>query len=158
MAKAAANYMNAQLIRMEAEINGYSEGIALDSRGYISEGSGENIFVYWNGKLITPPLSSSVLPGITRDAVLTLCRDLGIPVVEQDIPREMLYVCDEAFFTGTAAEITPLRSVDRYPVGSGKPGPITEQLRTEFFSIVEGRKEDRHGWLTHVPVAVGAKS
>ena len=99
-----------------------------------------------------------MLPGITRDAVLTLCRDLGIPVVEQDIPREMLYVCDEAFFTGTAAEITPLRSVDRYPVGSGKPGPITEQLRTEFFSIVEGRKEDRHGWLTHVPVAVGAKS
>jgi branched-chain amino acid aminotransferase len=162
MAKAAANYMNAQLIRMEAEINGYSEGIALDSRGYISEGSGENIFVYWNGKLITPPLSSSVLPGITRDAVLTLCRDLGIPVIEQDIPREMLYVADEAFFTGTAAEITPLRSVDRIPVGNGKPGPITERLRKEFFAIVEGRKADRHGWLTPVPVSsgvpVGAKS
>ncbi len=162
MAKAAGNYMNAQLIRMEAEINGYSEGIALDSRGYVSEGSGENIFVQWGGKLITPPLSSSVLPGITRDAVLTLCRDLGITVVEQDIPREMLYVADEAFFTGTAAEITPLRSVDRINVGNGKPGPITEQLRKEFFAIVEGRKADRHGWLTPVPVApsvpVGAKA
>jgi len=153
MAKASANYMNAQLIRMEAEANGYSEGIALDTRGYISEGSGENIFVIWQGKILTPPLSSSVLPGITRDSVMRICADLGIPVVEQDIPREMLYIADEVFFVGTAAEVTPLRSIDRIPVGNGKRGPVTEQIQKEFFAIVEGRKEDRYGWFTPVPAS-----
>jgi len=160
MAKASANYMNAQLIRMEAEINGYAEGIALDARGFLSEGSGENVFVVTGGKLLTPPLSASVLPGITRDSVLTLCRELNLPAQEQDIPREMLYLADEVFFCGTAAEITPLRSIDRIPVGSGKRGPITEQLQKEFFAIVEGKRSDRHGWLTPVPAprpaAVGA--
>ena len=150
MAKAAANYMNAQLIRMEAEINGYAEGIALDSRGFLSEGSGENIFLVMGGKILTPPLSASILSGITRDAVMTLCRDLGLLVQEQDIPREMLYLADEVFFVGTAAEITPLRTVDRIPVGNGKRGPITEKLQQEFFAIVEGKKQDRHGWLTPV--------
>jgi len=162
MAKASANYMNAQLIRMEAEINGYAEGIALDVRGYLSEGSGENVFVVTGGKLLTPPLSASVLPGITRDSVLTLCRELNLPVQEADIPREMLYLADEVFFCGTAAEITPLRSIDRIPVGSGKRGPITERLQQEFFALVEGRKPDRHGWLTPVPASrpapVGAGS
>ena len=153
MAKAAANYMNAQLIRMEAEANGYVEGIALDARGYLSEGSGENIFVILGGKILTPPLSASILPGITRDTVLTLCGELGLTVVEQDIPREMLYLAEEAFFVGTAAEVTPLRSVDRIPVGSGKRGPITEKIQQEFFAIVEGRKPDRHGWFTPVPAS-----
>ena len=166
MAKAGANYMSSQLIAMEAHTNDYKEGIALDSRGYVSEGSGENIFVYYGGKLITPPFASSILPGITRDSVMTLCKDLGIPIVEQDIPREMLYLADEVFFVGTAAEITPLKSIDRIPVGTGARGPITEQLQKEFFAIVEGRKPDRHGWLTPValksgsarPAAVAAKS
>lgn len=160
MAKASANYMNAQLIRMEAEANGYAEGIALDNRGFLSEGSGENIFLVMGGKVLTPPLSSSILPGITRDTVLTLCQDLGLAVQEQDIPREMLYLADEVFFVGTAAEITPLRSIDRIPAGNGKRGPITEKLQQEFFAIVEGRKPDRYGWLTPVPAprpaAVGA--
>ena len=162
MAKASANYMNAQLIAMEAETNGYVEGIALDPSGYLSEGSGENIFVIYGGKIITPPFSSSILPGITRDSVIALCADLGLTVVEQAIPREMLYLADEVFFVGTAAEITPLKSVDRIPVGSGKRGPITEKLQQEFFAIVQGRKPDRHGWLTPIPVvrpaAIAAKA
>ena len=153
MAKSAANYMNAQLIRMEAEINGYAEGIALDSRGFLSEGSGENVFLVMGGKVLTPPLSASILPGVTRETVLTLCRDLGFPVQEQDIPREMLYLADEVFFVGTAAEITPLRTIDRIPVGDGKRGPITEKLQQEFFALVEGRKPDRYGWLTPVPAS-----
>ena len=153
MSKAGANYMSSQLIAMEADANGYKEGIALDSRGYVSEGSGENIFLVYGGKLITPPYASSVLPGITRDSVMKLCNDLGLTVVEQDIPREMMYLADEVFFTGTAAEITPLISVDRIPVGTGKRGPITEKLQKEFFAIVEGRQPDRHGWFTPVPVA-----
>lgn len=153
MAKAGANYMNSQLIAMEAERNGYKEGIALDSRGYVSEGSGENIFVIHGGKILTPPLSASILPGITRNSVMTICTELGLPVFEQDIPREMLYLADEVFFVGTAAEITPLTSVDHVPVGAGRRGPITEKLQQEFFGIVEGRKPDRHGWLTPVPVA-----
>ena len=160
MAKSAANYMNAQLIRMEAEINGYTEGIALDPSGFLSEGSGENIFVVWQGKILTPPLSASILPGITRDSVMTICAELGWAVAEQNIPREMLYLADEVFFVGTAAEVTPLRSIDRIPVGNGKRGPITEKIRQEFFGIVEGKKEDRYGWLTPVkaarPAAVGA--
>ena len=157
MAKAAANYMNAQLIKMEAITNGYVEGIALDPSGNVSEGSGENIFVVREGKLFTPPLGSSVLPGITRDSVITLARELGITVVEQIIAREMLYIADEVFFTGTAAEVTPIRSIDRITVGAGKPGPITRKLAERYLSIVEGRAEDKYGWLTQCsqPVAAG---
>ena len=154
LSKAGGNYMNSQLIRMEAEANGYSEGIALDTAGYVSEGSGENIFVVRDGKILTPPLGASVLPGITRDTVVTLARDLGIEIVEGLIPREMLYIADEVFFSGTAAEITPIRSVDRIKIGQGKRGPIAEKLQKEFFGIVEGKKADRFGWLTPVPVAV----
>jgi branched-chain amino acid aminotransferase len=150
LAKAGGNYLNSQLIRMQADLDGYAEGIALDRDGYVSEGSGENIFVIRDGKIHTPPLAASVLPGITRDTILTLAREAGIPVVEMNIPREMLYIADEIFFTGTAAEVTPVRSVDRIPVGSGKRGPVTEQLQKAFFDIVEGRVEDRYGWLTPV--------
>ncbi len=150
LSKAAGNYMNSQLIRMEAHANGYAEGIALDAAGYISEGSGENIFVIRDGKIITPPLGASVLPGITRDSVITLARELGYIVTETLVPREMLYIADEVFFTGTAAEVSPIRSVDKIQVGSGKRGPITEKLQTAFFDIVEGRATDKRGWL--VPV------
>jgi branched-chain amino acid aminotransferase len=152
LAKAGANYMNSQLIKMEAVANGYSEGIALDKAGYISEGSGENIFVVRDGKIHTPPIGASALPGITRDTVLTLAGDLGIPVVEQVLPREFLYIADEVFFSGTAAEITPIRSVDRITVGKGRRGPVAEALQKEFFGIVNGAKPDRRGWLTPVPV------
>ncbi len=155
MAKAGANYMNSQLIRMEATVNGYAEGIALDVNGYVSEGSGENIFIVRNGVLQTAPLGNSVLPGITRDSILKLARELGIPVTEAGIPREMLYIADEAFFTGTAAEVTPVRSVDRIPVGEGNVGPITRALQKEFFGIVRGERPDRFNWLT--PVQVGRK-
>src|SRR5262245_49657521 len=148
MAKSGANYMNSQLIKMEAIINGYVEGIALDINGYVSEGSGENLFVVRNGNLITAPLGNSVLPGITRDSVIQLAKDLGISVIEQMIPREMLYIADEVFFTGTAAEITPIRSVDKIVVKDGKMGPITRALFQEFFAVVEGKTNDRHGWLT----------
>lgn len=150
MAKAGANYMNSQLIKMEALSNGYAEGIALDSAGYVSEGSGENIFVVRGGKIHTPPLGASVLPGITRDSVLRLAEDLGIPVVESLVPREMLYLADEVFFSGTAAEITPIRSVDRIPVGRGRRGPVAEALQKEFFAIINGTKPDRFGWLSPV--------
>jgi branched-chain amino acid aminotransferase len=150
LAKAGGNYLNSQLIRMEADINGYAEGIALDPAGYISEGSGENIFVIRDGKMHTPPLATSVLPGITRDTVIQVARDLDIPIVETVIPREMLYIADEVFFTGTAAEITPIRSVDRITIGAGHRGPITERLQREFFGIVNGTVPDRHGWLTPV--------
>ncbi len=156
MAKAAANYMNSQLIHMEAHANGYTEGIALDPSGLVSEGSGENIFVAMDGALITPPMGASVLPGITRASVMTLCEDLKIPVREQQIPREMLYIADEVFFTGTAAEITPLRSVDRIKVGKGTRGPITRMLQEEFFAILSGSRPDRHNWLTPVSVPLGA--
>ena len=155
MAKAGANYMNSQLIKMEAVVNGYAEGIALDVNGYVSEGSGENLFVVRNGVLHTAPLGNSVLPGITRDTVLQLARDLGVRIVEQQIPRESLYIADEVFFTGTAAEITPIRSVDKINVGTGKMGAMTRALQMEFYGIVRGEKPDRHEWLT--PVAVGAK-
>jgi branched-chain amino acid aminotransferase len=154
LAKAGANYMNSQLIRMEAEINGYAEGIALDTNGYLSEGSGENLFLVRGGVLYTTPLANSVLNGITRSSVLTLARQLGIDVVEQALPREMLYICDEAFFTGTAAEVTHLRSVDRILVGDGTMGPITRALHDEFFGIVNGTRPDRHNWLTPVNVKV----
>jgi branched-chain amino acid aminotransferase len=151
MAKAAANYMNSQLIRMEAKVNGYEEGIALDVNGYVSEGSGENVFVVMNGTVHTPPLANSALPGITRDSVMTLCRELGFPVTEQMIPREMLYIADELFFTGTAAEITPIRSVDRIPIGTGKPGVVTLEIQREYMGLATGLIEDRYGWLTPVP-------
>jgi branched-chain amino acid aminotransferase len=152
LSKAGANYMNSQLIKMEAMANGYSEGIALDKSGYVSEGSGENIFVVRDGKIVTPPLGTSVLPGITRDTVLTLAAEMGIPVVEQTMPRELLYIADEVFFSGTAAEITPIRSIDRITIGKGRRGPIAERLQKEFFAIVNGEKPDRHGWLSPVPV------
>ena len=150
LSKAGANYMNSQLIRMEADVNGYAEGIALDEAGYVSEGSGENIFVIRDNKILTPPLGASVLPGITRDAVIKLAQQIDIPVVETIIPRELLYIADEVFFTGTAAEITPIRSVDRIPVGAGRRGPITERLQREFFGVLNGSLPDRHGWLTPV--------
>jgi branched-chain amino acid aminotransferase len=153
LAKAGANYMNSQLIRMEAQVNGYVEGIALDHNGSISEGSGENVFVVRDGKILTPSLAASALPGITRDSVLKICEQLGIPVVETGIPRELLYIADEVFFSGTAAEITPIRSVDRITIGQGRRGPITERIQREFFNIVRGTVEDRYGWLTPVPAA-----
>jgi branched-chain amino acid aminotransferase len=152
MAKSGANYMNSQLIKMEAIINGYSEGIALDVNGYVSEGSGENLFVVRNGVLQTAPLGNSVLPGITRDSVLQIARDLGIKIVEQQIPRESLYIADEVFFTGTAAEVTPIRSVDKISVGQGVIGPVTKSIQQDFYAIVRGEKPDRHNWLTPVPV------
>jgi branched-chain amino acid aminotransferase len=155
LAKAGANYMNSQLIRMEAAVNGYAEGIALDASGYVSEGSGENLFVVRDGKVITPPLGASVLPGITRDTVVKIAESLGIPVVESLIPRELLYIADEVFFSGTAAEVTPIRSVDRIQIGAGKRGPVTEKLQKEFFAIVEGRTKDRFGWLSPVVTQVG---
>jgi len=159
LAKAGANYMNSQLIKMEAVANGYTEGIALDVNGHVCEGSGENIFVVRNGKIITPPLGASVLPGITRDSILQLAADLEIPITEQLIPREMLYIADEVFFSGTAAEITPIRSVDKIQVGKGRRGPVAEKLQKEFFAIIDGKKPDRYGWLTpvNVPQTAGVK-
>jgi branched-chain amino acid aminotransferase len=154
LAKAGANYMNSQLIRMEAEINGYSEGIALDVNGYLSEGSGENLFIVRNGVLYTTPLANSVLNGITRDSVLTIAKALDIQVVEQALPRELIYIADEAFFTGTAAEVTHLRSVDRILVGDGTMGPLTSAIHAEFFATVNGLKPDRYDWLTPVRVPV----
>jgi branched-chain amino acid aminotransferase len=156
LAKAGANYMNSQLIKMEAVANGYSEGIALDVAGYVSEGSGENIFVVRDGKIHTPPLGASVLPGITRDSILTLAREADIPVVETIIPREMLYIADEVFFSGTAAEITPIRSIDRITIGSGRRGPVAEQLQKEFFGVINGTREDTYGWLSHIHAPAAA--
>jgi branched-chain amino acid aminotransferase len=156
MSKAAANYMNSQLIHMEARANGYTEGIALDTSGFVSEGSGENIFLVMDGTLVTPSTGSSALPGITRSTVMTLCEDLNIPVHEQAVPREMLYLADEIFFTGTAAEITPLRSVDRIKIGTGSRGPVTKRIQQEFFAILTGATADRHNWLTPVGVPQGA--
>ena len=157
MAKAGANYMNSQLIKMEAIANGYVEGIALDTAGYVSEGSGENIFVVRDGKIHTPPLGASVLPGITRDTILALSRELDLPVIETLIPRELLYIADEVFFSGTAAEITPIRSIDRITIGKGRRGPIAETLQKEFFGVINGTRPDRHGWLTPVHAAVPVK-
>ena len=152
MAKAGANYMNSQLIKMEAIMNGYVEGIALDVSGYVSEGSGENLFVVKNGTIYTAPLGNSVLAGITRDSVIRIARDIGIPVVEQMIPREMLYIADEVFFSGTAAEITPIRSIDKISVNKGVTGPITKKMIKEFYGIINGTSPDRFNWFTKVPV------
>jgi branched-chain amino acid aminotransferase len=151
MAKSAGNYMNSQLIKVEAVKGGFAEGIALDTQGYVSEGSGENLFAVVGGRLVTPPLVSSVLPGITRDTVITLARQLGIGVEEKALPREMLYLADELFFTGTAAEVTPIRSVDRQTVGTGRRGPVTTAVQKAFFDVIECRAQDEHGWLTFVP-------
>jgi branched-chain amino acid aminotransferase len=156
MAKASANYMNSQLIRMEAKTNGYAEGIALDVNGYVSEGSGENAFVVMNGSVSTPPLANSALPGITRNTISKICQDLGIPFAEQMIPREMLYVADEVFLSGTAAEITPVRTVDRIRVGAGTRGPTTKRIQEEFFGITSGKKADRHGWLSPINTPAAA--
>jgi branched-chain amino acid aminotransferase len=150
LAKAGANYMNSQLIKMEAILDGYAEGIALNVRGHVSEGSGENIFLVLDGKVLTPSLSASVLPGITRDSVIAIIRDLGMELVEETIPREMLYTADEVFFTGSAAEITPIRSIDRITVGSGRRGPVTEKLQEEFFAVINGVREDKYHWLTYL--------
>jgi branched-chain amino acid aminotransferase len=153
LAKAGANYMNSQLIRMEAEANGYVEGIGLDTGGLVSEGSGENIFLVRNGVLYTPPLANSALSGITRDSVLTIARHLGLAVTEQPIPREMLYIADEVFFSGTAAEVSHIRSIDRILIADGKIGEITRKIADEFFAIANGLKPDRFGWLTPVKVS-----
>jgi branched-chain amino acid aminotransferase len=150
LAKAGANYMNSQLVKLEAMANGFSEGIALDSHGHVSEGSGENLFLVKKGVLITPPLVSSVLAGITRDTVLTLARRLGLPVREEAVPREALYLADELFFTGTAAEVTPIRSVDHITIGRGARGPVTEALQKAFFDVLECRVPDEYGWLSFV--------
>lgn len=150
MAKAGGNYLNSQFIVMEARDRGFIEGISLDMNGYISEGSGENIFLVYQDTIYTPPLAASILPGITRQIVITLAKDLDIDVREEMLPREMLYIADEIFFTGTAAEITPVKSVDGVPVGYGERGPVTQRLQEVFFGIVSGEAPDPHHWLTFV--------
>lgn len=150
MAKSTANYMNSILIRTEASADGYKEGIALDVHGYVSEGSGENVFLVRDGKLMTPPLASSILPGITRDTIMAISRDLGYTVTEALIPREALYIADEVFFTGTAAEVTPVRTIDRIKIGQGRRGPITERIQSEYFAYIKAEVPDRYGWLTPV--------
>jgi branched-chain amino acid aminotransferase len=151
MAKAGGNYLNSQLVKMEARADGYAEGLVLDSFGYVSEGSGENLFVVRDGVLYTTGLEAGILQGITRDSVMTIAHDLGVPVREVRMPREMLLLADEMFFTGTAAELTPIRSVDRQPVGEGMPGPITRAIQDRYLGIAGGRYPDVHGWLTPVP-------
>jgi branched-chain amino acid aminotransferase len=158
MAKATANYANSALIKMEAITDGYSEGIALDVRGNVSEGSGQNVFVVRDGRIVTPPLSASILGGITRDTIMTLAADLGHPVVEADIPREALYIADEVFFVGTAAEVTPVRSIDRIAIGSGRRGPITAALQRAFFAVISGEAPDTRGWLTFVYPEAGERA
>jgi branched-chain amino acid aminotransferase len=160
VAKAGANYMNSQLIKMEAILGGFSEGIALDDRGYVSEGSGENIFLVNNGRLLTPPLGASILPGITRDSVIAIAKELGIRVEETNIQRAALYLTDELFFTGTAAEITPIRSVDHITVGTGKRGEITEQIQDVFFNVIHGKRPapENAPWLTYVNETGGKKT
>ena len=150
MSKATANYANSQLIKMESIVHGYAEGIALDQMGFLSEGSGQNLFLVRDGLITTPPLAAATLPGITRDVVMKLAADLGMTVKEELQPREALYIADEVFFTGTAAEITPIRSVDKITIGSGKRGPVTEAIQRRFFDIIEGREPDSHDWLTYV--------
>ncbi|NIR48053.1 branched-chain amino acid transaminase [candidate division KSB1 bacterium] len=150
MAKCGANYMNSQLINLEAKADGYIEGIALDAGGLVSEGSGENIFVIRDGKIYTPSLASSVLPGITRDCVINLAEALGYKIEVASIPREFLYIADEVFFTGSAAEVSPIKSIDRIPIGQGRRGPITEKIQKHFFGILTGEIEDKYGWLTFI--------
>ncbi len=150
LAKCGANYMNSQLAKLEAIENGFDEAIMLDYMGYVSEGSGENIFIVENDVLYTPTLSSSNLRGITRDSIITLAEELGYKVIEETITRERLYLADEVFFTGTAAEVTPIRSIDHKTIGIGKRGPVAEKIQSTFFDIVEGTKEDEYGWLNFI--------
>jgi len=150
MAKAGANYMSSQLMKLEAIADGYAESIALTDQGLLSEGSGENLFIAMKGKLYTPPMAASILNGITRDSAIRIAGDLGFEVLEQDLPRESLYLADEVFFTGTAAEVTPIRSVDRIQVGSGVRGPITTAIQRRFFEVISGKAEDRYGWLDFI--------
>ena len=150
MAKSVANYANAQLIKMEAIVEGYGEGIALDTDGNISEGSGQNVFLIRDGIVYTPPVGSSILAGITRDSVITVARDMGFDVREQVLPREMLYIADEVFFVGTAVEVTPVKSVDKIAVGRGRRGPVTEAIQQRFFQIVRGEAADTHGWMQYI--------
>ena len=150
LAKSSANYANAQLIKMEAIVDGYSEAIALDGTGNVSEGSGQNVFAVRDNVLYTPPMAGSILPGITRGCVIQVAKDLGFDVREETIPRELLYIADEVFFAGTAVEITPVKSVDRIPIGNGAKGPVTDAIRTAFFGIINGTRPDTHGWLTFV--------
>ena len=157
MAKAGGNYLSSQLIKLEAKRLGFDEGIGLDSHGHVSEGSAENIFLIKDRVLITPPFTASVLPGITRSSVMMIARDLGYEVIEQDIPREFLYIADEVFFTGSAAEISPVAEIDGLPVGIGRRGPITRELQEAFFDIVTGRAQDKFGWLTYVREHAGKK-
>jgi branched-chain amino acid aminotransferase len=156
MAKAGGNYLNSQLSKMEARLDQYAEGIMLDSFGLVSEGSGENLFLVRDGKLYTSTVASGILNGITRDSVMRIARDAGYEVIEQVMPREMLYIADELFFTGTAAEITPIRSVDRIPIGNGARGPITKFVQETYMGIAEGRLPDPYGWRTPVPTGVHA--
>jgi branched-chain amino acid aminotransferase len=157
LAKTAANYANSGLIKMEAIGEGYSEGIALDTFGYLSEGSGQNLFIVRDNVVYTPPLTASVLPGITRDSVITLARELGFRVREEMLPRELIYIADEAFFAGTAVEITPIRSVDKISIGNGKRGPVTEAIQRTFFDVIRGDVPDTHGWLTYVNSSTAAR-
>ncbi|MCI0512658.1 branched-chain amino acid transaminase [candidate division KSB1 bacterium] len=150
MAKAGSNYMNSQLIRLEAKVNGYAEGIGLDPQGHISEGSGENIFLIREGTVYTPPLGCGILQGLTRDCVIKIVQELGFPLMVTTIPREMVYLADEIFFTGSAAEVSPVRSVDRIVVGTGKRGPITEQIQTRLFDYINGKLEDKYHWLSSI--------
>jgi branched-chain amino acid aminotransferase len=152
LAKSAGHYNNSQLIKAEATVNGFAEGIALGTDGLVSEGSGQNLFLVRDGRLITTPIEGTILSGITRDSILVIAREMGISCHEQAIPRETLYTADELFFTGTAAEVTPIRSVDRIPVGAGKAGPLTLAIQQRFLDLAEGRAEDRYGWLTRVGV------
>jgi branched-chain amino acid aminotransferase len=165
LAKTSANYANSALIKMEAIAEGYSEGIALDTGGYLSEGSGQNLFLVRNDVVYTPPLTASILPGITRDSVIKIARDLGFEVREEMLPRELLYIADEAFFAGTAVEITPIRTVDKMTIGNGRRGPITEAIQQAFFDIINGKSADKFGWLEYVyegqphePVGAGTKA
>ncbi|MDR0910978.1 MAG: branched-chain amino acid transaminase [Methanobrevibacter sp.] len=150
MAKAGANYMNAQLAKLEAIENGYDEGLMLDTQGFVGEGSGENLFLIKDSVIYTPSLSSSILKGITRDSIIQIAKKLGYEVIENKIPREAIYLADELFFTGTAAELTPIRSVDKITIGSGKRGLITKKIQEEFFKILEGKTEDEYNWLSSV--------
>ena len=150
LAKAGGNYLNSQLVRIEANMNGYDEGIVLGTDGLVSEGSGENLFAIKNGSIVTPESHYGILPGITRHTAITLMRDLGMKVEQRGIPREFLYIADEVFFTGTAAEITPIRAIDKIQIGAGERGPVTEQIQNEFFKVIRAEVDDRHGWLIFV--------
>ncbi|MEM8711975.1 MAG: branched-chain amino acid transaminase [Planctomycetota bacterium] len=158
MAKASGNYLNSQLVVQEAQRHGYAEGLVLDVDGYLSEGSGENVFLVQDGKILTPPIGNSILAGITRGMVMEIAGELGVEVREARIPREAVFFCEEMFMTGTAAEITPIRSVDGRTLESEAPGPVTKRLQTEFFARVQGRVPDRSGWLTHVSREGGAEA